>query len=64
MKLKRKIQRAIEKVYWSILVWSLKSWTNKYMDQWEKIKFDTEYGTIYVTISRMDQYPDSFDLIK
>ena len=33
------------------------------MDQWEKVKFDTDYGTIYVTISHRDDYPDSFDNI-
>jgi hypothetical protein len=31
-----------------------------YLDQWEKIKFETAYGTVYVSISREDPYPDSF----
>jgi len=38
-------------------VWS------QHMDQWEKIKFDTDYGPIYVTISMQSEYPDSFDLV-
>lgn len=31
-----------------------------YLDQWEKIKFETSYGPVYVSISRSDPYPDSF----
>ena len=45
------------------LVLAVDYWVSKYMDQWEKFKFDTEYGPIYVTISRHDEYPDAFDLV-
>lgn len=33
----------------------------KHLDQWEKVKFDTEYGPVYLSISRSDPFPDSFD---
>jgi hypothetical protein len=33
------------------------------MDQWEKFKFDTEHGPIYVTIAMENPYPDSFDRV-
>jgi len=34
-----------------------------HLDQWEKIKFETSYGPVYVSISRSDPYPDSFSEI-
>jgi hypothetical protein len=34
-----------------------------HLDQWEKIKFETSYGPVYVSISRSDLYPDSFSEI-
>jgi hypothetical protein len=38
-------------------------WAERFMDQWEQFCFDTEYGRVYVTMSRYSDYPDSFDLI-
>ena len=32
----------------------------EYLDQWEKIKFETSCGPVYVRISRSDPYPNTF----
>lgn len=45
---------------WTSLVANCHRWASQHMDQWEKFKFNTRYGTVYVTISRRDQYPDDF----
>lgn len=50
-----------EDAAWTALVASCHRWAWEHMDQWEKFKFETQYGTIYVTISRQDQYPDDFE---
>lgn len=34
-----------------------------HLDQWDKVKFQTDFGTVYVTIGRSDPYPDSFEEI-
>lgn len=47
---------------WNRLVESVVAWSQR-MDQWEKFKFETEYGPVYVTISMRDEYPDSFDTV-
>jgi hypothetical protein len=44
---------------WDAFVNAAKAWA-QYLDQWDKIKFQTEHGMVYVTISRADPYPDSF----
>ncbi len=48
---------------WLALVRAAKAWADTHMDQWEKFKFETEYGSIYVTISMADPHPDSFPVI-
>lgn len=35
----------------------------KHMDQWEKFKFETPSGMIYVSITYHDLWPDSFEKI-
>ena len=47
---------------WNALVRSAVEWARR-MDQWEKFKFDTEFGMVYVSIALETEYPDSFDLI-
>jgi hypothetical protein len=47
---------------WHALVEAVVAW-QAHMDQWEKFKFATPYGHVYVTISMASDYPDSFDLI-
>jgi hypothetical protein len=37
---------------------------SRYLDQWEKFKFETPHGPVYVSISREDPYPDSFSLLE
>lgn len=34
-----------------------------YLDQWEKVTFPTDLGTVYLSIGRKDPYPDSFEAI-
>lgn len=53
----------LERWCWVLMVWLVKRWANRYMDQWDKVKFDSEWGTVYLTISRADPYPDSFHRI-
>lgn len=48
---------------WVDLVSNCYRWATNYMDQWEKFKFDTEHGPIYVTIRTEEEYPDSFDRV-
>lgn len=47
---------------WQALVDSAKGWA-EYLDQWNKFKFETPYGPVYVTIGRADRFPDSFDQV-
>ena len=42
----------------------VKLWANRYMDQWERVKFNTPYGMIYLSMTREDSHPDSYDEIK
>lgn len=50
---------AIGDAEWFALVAAAKAFA-AHLDQWEKIKFETSYGTVYVSIGRSDPYPDSF----
>jgi len=34
-----------------------------YLDQWEKVTFPTEHGTVYLSIGRQDPHPDTFEAI-
>jgi len=43
------------------LVRAVRVWVDNHMDQWEKFKYEDQYGPLYVTISRTTDYPDSFD---
>lgn len=55
-----------ERLTWWLMIKLTKRWAEHYMDQWEKVKFDIKNSgnnTIYLTISRQDPYPDSFDKI-
>jgi hypothetical protein len=54
-------KNCIEQVVWWLMIKLVKLWSTRYLDQWEKVKFGTKYGVIYLTISREDQYPESFD---
>lgn len=47
---------------WKNFVKAAGVWSG-HLDQWDKFKFETEYGLVYVSIGRQDPYPDSFDLI-
>ena len=52
-----------ERLTWWLMIKLTKRWVDHHMDQWEKVKFDTRYGQVYVTISLQDPHPDSFDKI-
>jgi hypothetical protein len=45
---------------WDAFVAAAKEW-ERHLDQWDKIKFKTDFGMCYVSIGREDPYPDSFD---
>ena len=47
---------------WNALVAAARVWAN-HMDQWDKFKFQTDHGPVYVTIGRSDPWPDSFDQV-
>jgi len=55
------MQILLEKLTWRLLVWSSRRWAIRYMDQWDKFKFQTPHGTIYVTLSMESESPDSFE---
>ncbi len=42
------------------LLKAAKRWSELHMDQWDKLKFKTKYGTVYLSLSRSTQYPDDF----
>lgn len=43
------------------MVDAVRVWVENHMDQWEKFKFESSHGTIYVTVSMQDPHPDSFE---
>ncbi len=52
--------RKEEYATWDAFVAAAKAYA-QHLDQWEKVKFDTDYGPVYLSISRSDPFPDSFD---
>ena len=49
---------------WQALIQAAHRWATQHMDQFEKVKFQTDFGTIYLTIDRKgDGHPLSFDLV-
>ena len=38
---------------WNALVSAARAWST-HLDQWDKFKFETQYGPVYVTIARYD----------
>jgi hypothetical protein len=63
-RLKKYFNKKIDQLVFWLLIKMLRRWVNHHMDQWEKWKFDTNHREVYVTISYVDQYPESFDRIK
>lgn len=51
-----------EDIAWIRLVHAARDWAN-HMDQWERFKFDTDYGPVYVSVDRSVPYSDSFDVV-
>ena len=47
---------------WEAFISAAKAYAN-HLDQWEKVKWQTPYGMVYLTIGRADPYPDSFEEI-
>lgn len=45
---------------WDALVAAARAWA-EHLDQWDKFKFQTDYGPVYVTVGREDPCPDSFE---
>jgi hypothetical protein len=49
---------------WQALIQAAYQWATQHMDQFERVKFQTDFGTVYLTIDRKgDGYPLSFDLV-
>ena len=45
---------------WDALVTAARAWA-EHLDQWDKFKFQTDCGPVYVTVGREDPHPDSFE---
>ena len=45
---------------WQALVAAAHAWA-EHLDQWDKFKFQTDHGPVYVSIGRAAECPDSFD---
>lgn len=45
---------------WLAFVAGARAWAD-HLDTWDKIKFQTPHGTVYVSISRGTNSPNSFD---
>lgn len=61
--MKKKINRFVENLVFKMMIGIVRYWANTHMGQWEKVKFDSSYGKVFLTVSRHDQYPESFDEI-
>lgn len=46
---------------WRNLIQAAHTWACDHMDQFEKVQFETPWGTVYLTLSRQDAHPASFD---
>lgn len=53
-----------EEADWKNLHSSLLRWANRHMDQFEKVKFDSDYGTVYFSLMLSDPFPESFEKIE
>lgn len=60
----RRIKRLVTTLRWRLLMFAVRQWAEHELDQWEKIRFKTQYGEIFLTIERKTQYPDSFDSLR
>jgi hypothetical protein len=47
---------------WIRLVHAARDWAN-HLDQWDRFKFNTEHGLVYVFVGRSVYYPVNFDLV-
>jgi len=39
------------------------NWALNYMDQWEKVKFETKWGVVYLHITYKTSYPETYELV-
>lgn len=46
-----------DELVFNVLVVAAYIWATKHMDQWEKFKFKTPGGTLYVTLSHHSDFP-------
>lgn len=49
-------------IAWIRLVHAARDWAN-HMDQWERFKFPTKHGVVYVSVDRSVPYPENFDVV-
>lgn len=48
---------------WRLFIRSAYRWATQHMDQWEQVKFQTEHGTVYLTLSHQTPWPDAFETV-
>jgi len=56
----RNIKNIPANLTWWLLVKLTKIWANWYMDQFEFFKFQSDYGTVFVQISKNPTASESF----
>jgi len=48
---------------WWLMVRSIRWWATSYMDEFELLLMETDWGPVYVTLSRRSEWPDTFDRV-
>lgn len=60
---RRRLDRMLGGLVWLVLVRSAYIYSTRYMDQWEKVKFPTSFGAVYLSLLLQDPYPDSYEVV-
>lgn len=47
---------------WDALVLAARAWS-EHMDQFDKVKFNTVHGPVYLRIGRSDPHPDGYEAL-
>jgi len=48
---------------WIDMINAVDNWASNYMDQWEKVKFETKWGVVYLHITYETSYPGTYELV-
>lgn len=60
----RLLEQPTEDEAWQDFLRAAHRWVSRHMDQWEMVKFETEFGTIYLTLSHKSDHPDAFEAVE